>query len=143
MRLHPAATLSLLATLMLLAAAPACKSSNLPPSPSSLITGTRDRLNPFRMNLTTDPQWPKANGGFTLKVHIMDAASQPATGVSLKGSLTMNGMSQSHEVTFDERGNGDYEGQVTVEMPGVWDVDLTASQGDKIKQLRLNVEVGS
>lgn len=143
MRLRPAATLSLLAASLLMTAAPACKSNEMPPNPSSLITGTRDRLNPFRMNLTTDPQWPKANGSFTLKVHVIDAAGQPATGISLKGSLSMNGMSQSHDVSFDDRGNGDYEGQVTLEMPGVWDVDLTASQGDKIKQLRLNVEVGS
>lgn len=136
-------TIVLAAMLALMASAAGCKSNDLPPSPSSLITGTRDRLDPFRMTMTTDPQWPKANGGFTIKVHVIDAAGAPATGLSVHGSLTMNGMSQGAEVAFDERGNGDYEGQATLEMPGIWDLDLTASQGDKIKKLRLNVEVGN
>ncbi|MDR3764070.1 MAG: FixH family protein [Acidobacteriota bacterium] len=140
MRLRRIAVATILA---LLAFMPACKSSDLPPNPTSLIVGTRDRLNPFRMTMTTDPQWPKANGSFILKVHVVDAAGEPATGVNLKGSLSMNGMSQTTEVTFDERGNGDYEAPVTLEMPGVWDASLTASKGDKIKQLRLIVEVGN
>jgi hypothetical protein len=120
-----------------------CKSSDLPPSPSSLINGTRDRLNPFRMTLTTDPTAPRA-GSVTLKVHVIDAANQPAEGVTLKADVSMAGMDHgAQHLTLDGRGNGDYEGQVTLEMPGAWDVDLTATKDDKSKQLRQIVDVGN
>jgi hypothetical protein len=131
------------ATVALIVICTGCKSSDLPPSPSSLITGTRDRLNPFRMTLTTDPQWPKASGPIMLKVHVIDAAGQPADGVTLKADVTMNGMEHGAHAVLDGRGNGDYEGEVTLEMPGNWEVALTASQGDKTKQLRLYIDVGS
>jgi len=121
-----------------------CKSSDLPPSPVSLINGTRDRLNPFRMTLTTDPTWPKASGPILLKVHIIDAAGQPAEGVELKADVSMSGGANgAQQVRFDERGKGDYEAQVTLESPGNWDVDLSAKQGERNKQLRLNIEVGN
>ena len=120
-----------------------CKSSDLPPSPASLINGTRDRLNPFRMTLSTDPTNPRA-GSVLLKVHVIDAANQPAEGVTLKADVSMAGMgSGAQHLTLDGRGNGDYEGQVTLEMPGAWDVDLTATKDDKSKQLRLIVDVGN
>jgi hypothetical protein len=136
-------TLAAVFTALLLLASAGCKSSDLPPSPSSLINGTRDRLNPFRMTLTTDPAYPHP-GPVGIKVHVIDAANQPADGVTLKADISMAGMDHgAQHLTLDGRGNGDYDGQVTLEMAGSWDVDLTASKDDKSKQLRLMIDVGN
>jgi hypothetical protein len=137
MRLRPLA-LAAVAALILLAG---CKNSDLPPSPSALINGTRDRVNPFRMTLTTDPTWPKASGPTLIKVHIIDGSNQPVEGVELKADISMPGMAQ--HTSFDDRGKGDYETQVTLEMAGNWDVDLNASKDGRTKQQRLNIEVGN
>ena len=137
MRLRPLA-LAAVAALILLAG---CKNSDLPPSPPALIIGTRDRVNPFRMTLTTDPTWPKASGPTLIKVHIIDGSNQPVEGVELKADISMPGMAQ--HTSFDDRGKGDYETQVTLEMAGNWDVDLNASKDGRTKQQRLNIEVGN
>ncbi len=145
MQLRPMAFAALtLAVLATLAPAVGCKSGELPPSPVSLINGTRNRVNPFRMTLTTDPTWPKASGPILLKVHIIDGAGEPAEGVELKADVSMSGGANgAMQVRFDDRGKGDYEAQVTLEAPGNWDVDLSAKQGERNKQQRLNIEVGN
>jgi hypothetical protein len=121
----------------------ACKSGDLPPSPSSLINGTRDRLNPYRMTLATDPSSPHASGPILLKVHVIDAANQPADGLTLNAEVSMVGMNGSHHLTLDGRGNGDYDGQVNVDMAGSWDVDVTASKDGKSGKQKLVMEVGN
>jgi len=64
--------------------------------------------------------------------------------VTLKADVSMAGMDHgAQHLTLDGRRNGDYEGQVTLEMPGSWDVDLTATKDDKSKQLRQIVDVGN
>jgi hypothetical protein len=136
-------TLAVAAVAVLTLACAGCKSSDLPPSPASLINGTRDRLTPFRFTLTTDPTSPHASGPILLKVHVIDAAGQPATGVTVKADVTMSGMEHGAHVTLDDRGGGDYDGQVNLEMAGSWDVDLTASRDGKTRQQKLNIEVGS
>ena len=67
--------------------------------------------------------------------------NQPAEGVELKADISMPGM--AHHASFDDRGKGDYEAQVTLEMAGMWDVDLNASKDGRTKQQRLNIEVGN
>lgn len=119
-----------------------CNSENTPPPPASLINSTRDRLNPFRFTLTTDPTPPTANHSTLLKVHVIDAADQPADGVDLQADLSMPGMGGAQHVTLSGRGNGNYEGEVTLEMAGSWDVDLTASKDGKTKKQKLDIEVG-
>lgn len=131
------------AAILLVLACSACKSSDLPPSPASLINGTRDRLNPFRMTLTTDPASPRS-GPITIKVHVIDSANQPADGVTLKADVSMNGMgSGDQHLTLDGHGNGDYDGRANLDMAGSWDVNLTASRDGKTQQLKLYIDVGN
>ena len=79
----------------------------------------------------------------TLKVHVIDAAGQPADGVAVQADVSMSGMDQgAQHLTLDGKGGGDYEGDVKLEMAGSWDVDLTATQGDKSGKQKLSMEVG-
>lgn len=122
-----------------------CKSepSSMPPNPTALINNTRDRLSPFRFTLTTDPAPAKSNSSILLKVHVIDAANQPADGVTVKADVSMSGTGGAHQVTLDGRGDGNYEGQVSLEMGGSWDVDLTATRDGKSSQQKLSIDVGS
>jgi nitrogen fixation protein FixH len=115
----------------------------MPPSPIAIINNTRDQLTPFRFTFATDPTSPSYNGPILLKVHVIDAANQPADGVMLKADVTMSGMDHgAQHLTLSGKGNGDYEGQVNLEMAGSWDVDLTATKDGKSRQQKLSVEVG-
>jgi len=118
-------------------------SSALPPAPMAIINGTRDRLTPFRFTLSTDPAPPSFNSPILLKVHVIDAANQPADGVELKADVSMSGMDHgSQHLTLTGKGDGDYEGQINLEMAGSWDVDLKANKDGKIRQQKLSIEVG-
>ena len=145
MRLPKLAALTLFAVALLALVSSGCKSEEaaLPPSPTSLINGTRDRLNPFRFTLATDPASPNFNGPITIKVHVIDATGQPADGVTVQADVSMSGMDQgAQHLNLDGQGSGDYEADVKLEMAGSWDVDLTATQGDKSGKQRLSIEVG-
>ncbi|MGC2208608.1 MAG: FixH family protein [Candidatus Korobacteraceae bacterium] len=145
MRLPSLTTLALFAVALLTLVSSGCKSEEaaLPPSPTTLINGTRDRLNPFRFTLATDPASPNFNGPITVKVHVIDATGQPADGVTVQADVSMSGMDQgAQHLTLDGKGGGDYEADVKLEMGGSWDVDLTATQGDKSGKQRLSIEVG-
>ena len=132
---------ALLAVVALLFSTAGCKSSDLPPSPASLINGTRERLTPFRFTLTTDPTYPHASGPIQLKVHVIDGTNQPVDGATINADISMGGMMQ--RMVLDGRGHGDYDGTVNLESPGSWDIDLTASKDGKSRQQRLNIEVGN
>jgi hypothetical protein len=115
-----------------------------PLNPTAIIQGTRNQLTPFRFTLATDPASPSFNSPFVLKVHVIDAADQPADGIELKADVSMSGMDQgSQHLLLNGRGNGDYEGQVNLEMAGIWDVDLTATKDGKSRQQKLSIQVGS
>lgn len=135
-------TLTITAIAALTMAFTGCKAESLPPNPSTLINGTRDRLTPFRFTLVTDPASPNYNSPFMLKVHVIDGANQPADGVTLKADVTMSGMDGAHHVTLSGSGNGDYEGQVNLDMAGSWDVDLTATKDDKNREQKFSIQVG-
>jgi YtkA-like len=120
-----------------------CKSESMPPNPSAIINNTRDRLTPFRFTLTTDPASPRYSSPIVLKVHVIDAANQPADGVTLKADVSMGGMDRgAQHLTLSGKGDGDYEGQLDLEMAGSWDVDLTGSKDGKSRQQKLNIDVG-
>jgi len=115
-----------------------------PLNPTMIIQGTRDRLTPFRFTLATDPTSPNFNAPILLKVHVIDAADQPADGVELNADVSMSGMDQgAQHLVLSGRGNGDYDGRVNLEMAGSWDVDLTATKDGKSRQQKLSIEVGS
>jgi hypothetical protein len=114
-----------------------------PINPAALIQGTRDRLTPYRFTMTTEPASPSYNTPILLKVHVIDAADKPADEVELKADISMAGMDHgSQHLTLNGKGNGDYEGQLNLEMAGSWDVDLTATKDGESRQQRLNIEVG-
>jgi nitrogen fixation protein FixH len=72
----------------------------------------------------------------------MDAAGQPADGLTVEGNVSMSGTDRGAQHTIlHAKGNGVYEGRVNLEMPGSWDVDLTATKDDKRGRQRLTVEV--
>ena len=103
----------------------------------------RDQLTPFRFTLATDPASPSYNAPILLKVHVIDAANQPADGVTVHADVSMSGMDQgAQHLTLSGKGGGDYEGQVKLEMAGSWDVDLTATRDGKSRQQKLSIEVG-
>jgi YtkA-like len=137
-------TLAIVAVTALTLAFTGCKSeSALPPSPTSIINNARDRLTPFRFTLTTDPIAPKSSGPILLKVHVIDAANQPADGITLKANVSMSGMDQgAQHLTLSGRGGGDYEAQMNLNMAGSWDVDLTATKDEKSSQQKLSIAVG-
>lgn len=121
-----------------------CKSDSVaPPNPTTIINNTRDRLTPFRFTLATDPTAPKYSAPIMLKVHVIDAANQPADGVTLKADVTMAGMDHgAQHLELSGKGGGDYEGQVNLEMAGPWDVNLTATRDGKSREQKFNIEVG-
>jgi hypothetical protein len=136
---------ALLSVILLTLASPGCKTDTvLPPSPTALINNTRDRLTPFRFTLTTDPSTPSFNSPIVLKVHVIDAANQPADGVTLQADVSMGGMDQgAQHLTLSGGSDGDYQGEMKLDMAGSWDVVLTATKDGKSRQQRLSIEVGS
>jgi hypothetical protein len=134
---------AVVAALALAGATVGCKSDSLPPSPSSLINGTRERLTPFRFTLTTEPQFPHTEGPTGLKVHVIDGAGDPVTGATVQATVSQGGGGSLRQVTLDDRGQGDYEGDVSLEAPGSWDVDLQATKDGKVRQQRFYIDVGS
>jgi hypothetical protein len=122
---------------------PASAPSGMPPNPTTIINNARDQLTPFRFTLATDPASPRYSGPILLKVHVIDAANQPADGVTLKADVSMSGMDQgAQHLTLVGKGSGDYEGMVNLDMAGSWDVDLTATRDGKSRQQKLSIEVG-
>ncbi len=122
---------------------PVPDSSVMPPNPTTIINHARDQLTPFRFTLATEPVSPSYDGPILLKVHVIDAANQPADGVTLKADVSMSGMDQgAQHLTLSGKGGGDYEGTVKLDMAGSWDVDLTATQDGKSRQQKLSIEVG-
>lgn len=141
MRLRLLATASLV---LLTLASAGCNGNDIvsPPSPTAIINSARDRLNPFRFTLSTDPASPSATASFTINVHVIDATGQPAEGVDLEADLATTGMGGSlQHVTFDDNGAGDYSAEVNLPEPGGWDIDLTASKKGKTKHQRFYLDV--
>jgi hypothetical protein len=115
-----------------------------PLDPARIIQHTRDQLSPFRFTLATDPASPRYNAPIVLKVHVIDAADQPADGVELKADVSMSGMDQgAQHLVLRGTGNGDYEERMNLDMGGSWDVELTASKDGKSRQQKLSIEVGN
>jgi len=115
----------------------------MPPGPASIINRTRDRLNPFRFTLTTDPASPSASGYFTVRVHVIDAEGNPAEGVNVQGDISVGGLGENGQhIEFSDRGAGDYEAELDLNMPGSWTLNVTAERDGKQKEERFYIDVG-
>jgi hypothetical protein len=113
------------------------------PGPASIINGTRDRLNPFRFTLTTDPASPSASGYFTVRVHVIDAEGNPAEGINLQGDVSIGGIGEGPQhISFDDRGAGDYEAELDLNIPGSYSMNVTADKDGKHKEQRFYIDVG-
>jgi hypothetical protein len=141
MRVH---TFTIAAVAVLILSFAGCKAEPvLPPNPATVINNVRGQLTPFRFTLVTDPAAPTYNAPILLKVRVIDAANQPADGVTVNADVSMSGMDQgARHLTLSGKGDGDYEGQVNLDMAGSWDVDLTATRDGKSRQQKLSIEVG-
>jgi hypothetical protein len=115
----------------------------MPPSPASIINRTRDRLNPYRFTLTTDPASPSASGYTRIQVHVIDAEGMPAEGVNMEADVSIGGMGERlQRIPLEDRGAGDYEADVSLNMPGSWGVNVIADKDGKHKEQRFYVDVG-
>jgi hypothetical protein len=113
------------------------------PDPTALIINMRSQVSPFRFTLDTGPEPPSCDAPITLRVHVIDAAGQPADGLMVEADASMSGMDQgAQHLALHSKGNGNYEGMMDLEMAGSWDVDLTATKGGKRGRQRLRIEVG-
>jgi hypothetical protein len=114
-----------------------------PPDSAALIREIRGQASPFRFTLNTDPEPPSYNSPIVLRVHVTDAAGQPADGLAVEATVSMSGMDHGaqHSILHG-KGNGVYESKVKVETVGGWNVDLTAMKKEgKSGSERLNMEV--
>ena len=114
-----------------------------PPDPTALILSMRNQVQPFRFSLGTEPEQPHCDAPLTLRVHVVDAAGQPVDGLKIEANVLMIGTDHgSQQLTLHSKGRGNYEGRVTLEMAGSWDVDLIGTKDGKRVRERLSIEVG-
>ncbi|MGA3126800.1 MAG: FixH family protein [Candidatus Korobacteraceae bacterium] len=113
-----------------------------PPAPAALIMSLRNQLSPFRFTLATDPEPPECDGPTILKIHAIDAAGKPASGLIIEADVYMSNIDHpAQHVTLRANGAGNYEGRVELEVAGSWNVDLTARKDGKMDRQRLSIEV--
>jgi hypothetical protein len=118
--------------------------ANLPsvPDPTTLIINARNHVQPFHYALSTDPDDPSCDRPIILVVHAVDAAGQPIDGLNIEASVSMAMADQTaQKVKLRSRGHGNYEGRVSLEMAGTWDVDLAGEKDGNRARQRLSVEV--
>jgi hypothetical protein len=108
-----------------------------------LTTAIINLRNPsFRFALHTMPDPPTCDTSVRLEVHAIDADGQSADGLTVRAYVSMNGMEgTAQEVTLRGKGGGNYEGRVSFEWAGSWEVDVTGTKAFKNGRQRLSIEV--
>jgi len=103
-----------------------------------------------QIEFTTEPPTPR-KGTNLYRVKLMGADGAPVTGAqvsvrSYMAAMPQMGMAAINVVTqLNEKGGGIYEGQVTLDSGGTWQITITATKNGKViatKQLSLNAEGG-
>jgi len=103
-----------------------------------------------QIDFTTEPSTPQ-KGIDLYRVKLTSTNGAPVTGaqVSVRSympAMPQMGMAAINVVTqLNEKGGGIYEGQVTLESGGTWQITITATKNGKViatKQLSLNAEGG-
>jgi len=104
----------------------------------------------IQIDLSTEPQTPK-KGKNLYRVKLFAADGSPVTGAqvsvrSYMAGMPEMGMAAMNDVTLlAEKGNGVYEGQVTLDSGGTWKVTVTALKNGAslaTKQLSLQAQGG-
>ena len=102
------------------------------------------------VELTTDPS-PAQRGNNVLRVKLADANGAPIAGAEVTVKFYMPAMTAMGMAAMDvttklgDKGNGIYEGNVTLDSGGTWQVTITvqkAGQTVAVKQLRVNATGG-
>jgi hypothetical protein len=110
------------------------------PDPTTAIINLRNP--PFRFALHTVPDPPTCDTSVRLEVRAIDAGGRSADGMTVQAYVFMNGMEgTSQEITLHGKGGGNYEGRVTFESAGTWEVDVTGTKGFQHGRQRLSIEV--
>jgi hypothetical protein len=113
------------------------------PDPTALIIGLRNQVQPFRYTLTTEPTDPSCDRPTSLVVHAVDSAGQPIDGLKMEADVSMAGSNHGvQEVKLKAKGHGNYEGRVTLEQAGSWDVDLAGEKDGRRARQKLTVDIG-
>jgi len=113
------------------------------PDPTALIIGLRNQVQPFRYTLTTEPNDPSCDRPTILVVHAVDSAGQPIDGLTLEADISMAGSNHGvQEVKLKAKGHGNYEGKVSLEQAGSWDVDLAGEKDGRRARQKLTVDIG-
>jgi hypothetical protein len=113
------------------------------PSPTTLILNMRSEVQPFHFSLGTEPEPPRCGAPITLRVHVSDAAGQAVDGLKIEVNASMHGTDhEARQLTLRNKGQGNYEGRVTLEAAGSWDLDLVATKDGRRARERISVEVG-
>jgi hypothetical protein len=110
------------------------------PDPTTAILNLRNPS--FRFALHTMPDPPTCDTSVRLEVHAIDAGGQSAEGLTVQAYVFMNGMEgTAQEVTLHGKGGGNYEGRVSFEWAGTWEVDVTGTKAFQHTRQRLSIEV--
>lgn len=140
-------TVTLFAAVLLLALA-ACKTT---PTPAPKATGegeahaaAKATQMPLQASLQTDPESPRMDKPFTLRLKLVNQGGAAVSGAKLSGEITMKDMDHGKTpVTFQDKGNGLYEGTASLPMAGEWELKVHAEQGStKVDQV-LPLKVGA
>jgi multidrug efflux pump subunit AcrA (membrane-fusion protein) len=124
-------------------------------SPPSGATTTESKnssttQSPIQIDFSTEPETPrKGTNLYRVKLFAADQSSVTGAQVSVRSyiaAMPEMGMAAMNVVTFlNEKGNGVYEGQVTLNSGGTWKVTITALKNGAAlatKQLSLQAQGG-
>jgi hypothetical protein len=91
--------------------------------------------------LTLDGTWnsPPAVGPAALTVTVTDANGAPVTDATVTAFADMPSMGHGtpSKPAVTAKGNGLYEVRFTFNMPGYWEVDITATAGERTGTLKM------
>jgi hypothetical protein len=97
---------------------------------------------PGKITLVVRPDPPLNNKPVQLQVKLTDASGKPISGAQVKASLVMPLMDMGkNEISFTDKGDGNYEGTGKFTMVGPWNVIVTASAGGKTGEQRFDLAV--
>jgi Cu(I)/Ag(I) efflux system membrane fusion protein/cobalt-zinc-cadmium efflux system membrane fusion protein len=88
----------------------------------------------LQIDFSTDPSPPR-KGDNTLHVKVTGAGGKPVAGVQVNAGFFMAampamGMAAEHaQATLEDKGNGQYEGQVQLDAGGTWAVTVVVQRG--------------
>lgn len=94
----------------------------------------------FQISLTTDPAPPLEDQETLFKLTVTDSSGKPVTGASVSAALEMQSMDMGkNDVTFSDKGSGNYEGKGKFTMAGPWNVVVSVKQADNTDQQTISI----